>query len=473
MRRISAYKVLKELAGYGDNNKRTAPDAVRPLPPRPAPPKDRKADQVSMRLLKPLAHGPIARLWTALSLSAIGDQLHQMALVWLAVGLVGGDTGYVAAADSVALLLVALFAGAWVEGWEQRRVMMAADLSRSVLAMIPVTAALTGHLTLWTLVVPSVILTAFSGLFDPALQATFPRLAPSRDLLVATNALFDSTIRLARLVGPTLAGILATIIAPVDLMAVNAVSFLGSALALRSLRHALPPQRTIPGAGAEQAPPAPEPTPVLVRLLAGWRAVRRQPLFGYLLWRNGVGGGLWTVAVWLGLPLVVRQRDIHGFGLAGLSAVGLLFSAYGLGNLLGNLLVGSLPLRRPVTMIIGGNLVVGVGFVLIALGTQAPGAWALGLMAAAAAGTAIGGPLAQIPTATLRQTVFSPQEIAAVYRLFMVADCVGTLTAMAVTPTLLRWLPMPAVIAACGVGYITFALLGGGPFMRAEWPRRP
>lgn len=417
-----------------------------------------------MRLLKPLSHGPIARLWTALSLSAIGDQLHQMALVWLAVGLVGGDTGYVAAADSVALLLVALFAGAWVEGWEQRRVMMTADLSRAALAMIPVGAALAGHLTLWTLVVPSVILTAFNGLFDPALQATFPRLAPSRDLLVATNALFDSTIRLARLVGPTLAGILATLIAPVDLMAVNAVSFLGSALALHSLRRALPPQRTIP---------APAPTPVLVRLLAGWRAVRRHPLFGYLLWRNGVGGGLWTVAVWLGLPLMVRQRDIHGFGLGGLSAVGLLFSAYGLGNLLGNLLVGSLPLRRPVSMIIAGNLVVGVGFLFIALGTQAPGAWALGLMAAAAAGTAIGGPLAQIPTATLRQTLFAPQEIAAVYRLFMVADCVGTLAAMAVTPTLLRWLPVPAVIAACGVGYITFALLGGGPFVRAEWPRRP
>ncbi|WP_040850233.1 hypothetical protein, partial [Nitrospirillum viridazoti] len=93
-----------------------------------------------MRLLKPLAHGPIARLWGALSLSAVGDQLHQMALVWLAVGLVGPDTGYVAAADTVALMTVALLAGAWVERWDQGSVMMAADLARAGLAAVPVLA---------------------------------------------------------------------------------------------------------------------------------------------------------------------------------------------------------------------------------------------------------------------------------------------------------------------------------------------
>lgn len=417
-----------------------------------------------MRLFKPLAHAPIARLWGALSLSAIGDQLHQMALVWLAVGLVGGDTGYVAAADSAALLLVALLAGAWTEGRDQRRVMMGADLARAGLALIPVLAAATGHLNLWTLIVPSVALSALSGLFDPALQATFPRLAPTRDLLTAANALFDSTLRLARLVGPALAGALATLVAPIDLMALNAVSFLGSALAVRSLRRPLEQEGAgrPPTAGAMREP-------VLARLLLGWRAVRRQPLFRYLMWRTGVGGGLWTMAVWLGFPLLVRQHDLRGFGLDGLSVVGVLFSAYGAGNLLGNLVVGSLPLRRPVTLVILGNTVLGAGMVLVALGTLAPAPWGLGAMAAAAALAATGGPLSQIPTATLRQTLFPPHEIAAVYRLFMVADCLGTLVGMLAAPSLLAALPTALVIALCGGGYVALAVLGGGRFVRAEW----
>ncbi|MEA1674394.1 MFS transporter [Nitrospirillum sp. BR 11163] len=413
-----------------------------------------------MRLLKPLAHGPIARLWGALSLSAVGDQLHQMALVWLAVGLVGPDTGYVAAADTVALMAVALLAGAWVERWDQGGVMMAADLARAGLAAVPVLAALTGHLTLWTLVVPSVALSALAGLFDPALQASLPRLTADRSLLAATNALFDGTLRLARLVGPTLAGALATLMPPVALMGVNGLSFLASACAVFSVRSHLadPAARTPMRKAAVEA--------LAGRLLAGWRLTRREPPFTYLLWRSGLTGGLWTLTIWLSLPLLVRQQDLAGFGLSGLSALALLFSAYGAGNLISNLVVGSLHpggmlTRRPMALVVAGDALVGGGFVVMALATVVPAPWTLPALALAAAATATGGPLCQIPITTLRQTRFSGGEIAAVFRLFLVLDCLGTLTAMTAAPTLLNLLPTPLVMAACGAAILGMALVFG------------
>ncbi|ASG23395.1 MFS transporter [Nitrospirillum viridazoti] len=414
-----------------------------------------------MRLLKPLAHGPIARLWGALSLSAVGDQLHQMALVWLAVGLVGPDTGYVAAADTVALMTVALLAGAWVERWDQGSVMMAADLARAGLAAVPVLAALTGHLTLWTLVVPSVALSALAGLFDPALQASLPRLTADRSLLAATNALFDGTLRLARLVGPTLAGALATLMPPVALMGVNGLSFLASACAVFSVRSHL----------ADPAGKAPMRAAAAVdslagRLLAGWRLVRREPPFTYLLWRSGLTGGLWTLTIWLALPLLVRQQGLAGFGLSGLSALALLFSAYGAGNLISNLVVGSLPpggvlTRRPMALVVAGDVLVGGGFVVMALATFVPAPWTLPAIALSAAATATGGPVCQIPLTTLRQTRFSGGEIAAVFRLFLVLDCLGTLVAMTAAPTLLNLLPTPLVMAACGAVILGTALIFG------------
>ncbi|MDE1145470.1 MAG: MFS transporter [Azospirillaceae bacterium] len=407
-----------------------------------------------------MAHGPIARLWGALSLSAVGDQLHQMALVWLAVGLVGADTGYVAAADTVALMTVALLAGAWVERWDQGRVMMTADLARAGLAVVPVLAALTGHLTLWTLVVPSVALSALSGLFDPALQASLPRLAEDRALLAATNALFDGTLRLARLVGPTLAGALATLMPPVALMAVNGLSFLTSALAVYSVRGSLGGPDTTAAMHGDGLPS------LGARLLAGWRLVRREPPFTYLLWRTGLTGGLWTLTIWLSLPLLMRQQGVAGFGLSGLSALALLFSAYGAGNLLSNLVVGSLApggvlTRRPMALVMAGDIVVGGGFILLALSTLVPAPWTLGVMAAACTATAMGGPLAQIPVATLRQTRYSGGEIAAVFRLFLVLDCVGTLVAMTAAPTLLSVLPTALVMALAGALVLGVALLWG------------
>ena len=402
-----------------------------------------------MQILKPLAHGPIARLWAGLSLAAIGDQVYRIALIWLSVELAGAEAGWVSAAESAAVLATALFAGAWTERWDHRRTMIGADLVRAILALMPLAAWASGHLSLWTLVIPSVALAALRGVFEPALQASLPRLTPTPTLLAPTNALMDATARLARLVGPTLAGALAAVLPTVGLMAVTAATSLASAGAILSLRRDLP-RRTQDARGSR-----------LEMLMRGVRAVRRRPYFTYILWRGGVVNGLWVVAMWLSLPLAVQRGGLEAFGATGLAVVGLVMGAYGVGNVTGNLIVGGLPIRAPVAMIIAGNAVVGVGLALMGWAAlAAPPAAVIPLMMAASTFTALGGPLSDVPMATLRQSVFPLHEVAAVYRLSIVSDWGGMLLATLLAPMALRVVSPAAAILFCGLGIAAVALFG-------------
>jgi len=405
-----------------------------------------------MRALAPLANGPLARLWVGQSLSAIGDQVARMAVIWLSVELAGSGAGFVASAESAAVLVTALFAGAWTERWDARRTMIGADLVRAGLALVPVAAWMMGRLDLALLVAPAVILTGLRGVFDPALQASLPRLAQGQ-LLLGANALMDATGRIARLVGPALAGALAAVMPVVGLLAVNAVTFVASAVAIASLRKELPRQRPEVSRSRLQA------------LMLGVHAVRRQPLFVYLLWISGIVSGLWMVALWLCVPLVVQREGLSAFGLSGLGVVGLVMGSYGAGNLASNLVIGGLEIRRPVAMVLMGNAVVGAGLALMGLAaTVAPSGLVAPLMMAASAATAVGGPMSDVPLATLRQTRFPLSEVAAVYRLWIVADWGGMALATALAPAVLAFASPAVVMLGCGLAIVIASAPG---FFRA------
>lgn len=402
-----------------------------------------------MQILKPLASGPIARLWAGLSLAAIGDQVYRIALIWLSVELMGSEAGWVTTAEAAIVLVTALFAGAWTEGWDHRRTMIGADLVRAALAITPVIAWATGHLSVWTLLGPSVALAALRGVFEPALQASLPRLAREPALLAPTNALMDATARLARLVGPTLAGALAAILPTVGLLAATTLTSLASAIAIASLKRELPRQ-THDARGSR-----------LEMLTRGVRAIRGRHYFQYLLWAAGAVNGLWVVALWLALPLVVQRGGLQAFGVSGLAVVGLVMGAYGVGNVVSNLIVGGLRIRAPVAMILAGDGVVGVGLALMGwAAVAAPSGLVVPLMMASSAFAALGGPMSDVPMATLRQTVFRLDEVAAVYRLHIVFSWGGMLLATALAPGVLHALSPGITLLACGVGVVAVAVGG-------------
>ncbi len=397
-------------------------------------------------LLRPLGIRPVSLLWGGLTLSAVGDQLYAVALVWVAVDVFGPAAGYLSALQAGCGMLAALLAGRWADRWAQRRAMAGADLVRA--------AVLLGLVAWWlgrggpppvALGVAIVVLAAGEAVFRPALSATLPTLLPDRAMLPAANALFDTTERSARLLGPGLVGVLAGTLPVVHFFSLDAGTFLCSAAAILGL-----------GPGTRH-PPRPRSSLVRTAIGHGFAVVRRHRLLWSVLVVTGPIYGLWYAAFYLALPLLIERAGVTGPGGTGLGAFGLVISAYGCTNLLATLVVGSRPVpAHPGRMMFCGSVIVGLGTAALGLGMTG----GLPTLIAAAGFAAIGGPMKDIPTAVLRQTELPPGEVASAMRAFMVAGYAGVLVAMLLAPTIARALDPQRLVAICGAGLVACAAWG-------------
>jgi hypothetical protein len=115
---------------------------------------------------------------------------------------------------------------------------------------------------------------------------------------------------------------------------------------------------------------------------------------------------------------MVKEHDPTLFGFHGLASLGLIVGACGVGDVVGNLVAGSVRFRRPLSTMFLGYVAMGGGFALIALaawGLENPYKLPAMMLAGAVAG--LGGPFYFIPMITRMQTVYRGAEIARVFRL--------------------------------------------------------
>ncbi len=188
-----------------------------------------------MGIIAALRQGHLAILWVSQVFSAVGDQLYTIAVIWIAIRVAGGNGALVAAVQSASALLLGPIGGVYADRWDRRAIMIGADVARALAVLTLASIALLGSLQLWQLVAVAMVLGSLSTLFRPALRASLPMLAGDVRTLQATNGLMDATQRLARAVGPALAGLLVAIIPLGHFFTVDAVSFVISALAVLSL----------------------------------------------------------------------------------------------------------------------------------------------------------------------------------------------------------------------------------------------
>ncbi len=418
-----------------------------------------------MRIFHPLRNPPTALLWAGLSLSAIGDQLYSVGVGWIGVGILGAHAGYLTSLQFLVLLLTALGIGRWADRWEQLRSMIGADLTRAVILLAVVAAWLAaGTPSATGLVVAIVVLALCQAVFQPALQTILPGIVADTAMLPAANGLLDATDRSARLIGPGLVGVLASVLPTVHFLTVDAISFLCSAAALLRIGWLRPGLASPRATGHEAA---------WRGVLRGIRALSAYPLLGYHLKVTGLMNGAWYALFFFALPLAIEQRGVHGplgssVGAAGLGAYGLVISAYGSTNLAATLVFGSrLMPGRPQFQMYGGSIVTGLGMMLIAAALLLPAGWVLpGLMAASAL-SAIGGPMKDIPMAVLRQTRIAPADMGAAMRAIMAATSAGTLAALLLVPGLIASVGLLPVIIGCGGVVVAVGVVALGLF--SDW----
>jgi DHA3 family macrolide efflux protein-like MFS transporter len=397
-------------------------------------------------MLKALRQPQLLRLWFGQAFSSVGDEIYRVGLTWLAVGLLGANTGYLTAGQTASLMLLSFIGGKWADHWHPIKTMVGVDLLRALIVLIPVAISFYRPVPMSVLWPVALTLSALSAFFDPATQSVIPLLAKDVPMMQATNGLMGTTIRMARMVGPAIVGLLASWIPMIHFFTLDALTFFVSALSVYSLRHFIK---------IDEAP-VKKRRSFLESIRAGFELVREKPGMNYIFFAKAVTAGTWNLSLMIGFPLLIHevtQGDARAFGLV--------MASYGLGNFSGALYFGQRERRRLWQMMFAGYIYLGLGFVLIGL---APGIWWI-VVAAALAG--LTGPMNDLAFIDLMQTSFPVRDLTKVFRLRMAVESAGTLFFSLISPWMIKLTSVRAVIIACGIAWI---LTGAGGLFKSPSP---
>jgi DHA3 family macrolide efflux protein-like MFS transporter len=393
-----------------------------------------------MLMLQALRNRAIALLWGGQAASAIGDEIYRMALIWLAIGLVGTDSGYLAAGQMAALLTLSIVGGKWADHWDQFRTMIWVDSLRAVIVLLPVFLVHFMPLSMTILWVVALSLSSLSAFFEPAVQAMIPRFSPDLPTLRAANGLMSTTLRLARVAGPGIVGICVLFLPTIHFFTLDALTFVVSALSIVALQKEKP-FRVLASKK--------EKVGFRESVVSGFHAIQHSKRMRFIIFAKALTGGSWSLGYSLGLALMVHEIAPHD-----VRAFGAVIGSYGVGNLGAALYFGNTPRVHSCFLMFWGYVSLGVGFVMVAFAPNLP------LMMIAAAIAAIGGPLNDLPFADIIQASFPLEEIAKVFRLRMALETAAMLVAMVFSPLLFRFFPIHIVVAWSGVFTLAIGVAG-------------
>ena len=271
-----------------------------------------------------LRHRNYRLYFSGQSLSLIGTWMTRVAQSWLVYRLTGSSLllGLVGFASQIPTFLVAPFAGVWVDRLNRHRTLVVtqalAMLQSGLLAVFSLTHTIT--------VTHVLVLGAFQGIinaFDmPARQAFVVELIEDRADLSNAIALNSSMVNAARLLGPSIAGILIAAVGEGWCFFVDAVSYLAVLASLLAMRIKPRARRH-------------HHEHVMTELGEGFRYVFGTPTIRAILW-------LLALVSLMGMPYqvlmpVMANRVLHG----GPHTFGFLMASAGVGALAGTLYLAS------------------------------------------------------------------------------------------------------------------------------------
>jgi len=273
------------------------------------------------------------RLFLASVVSLAGDWFSFVAVASLVTELTGrrGAPAYVYAATVIPVFLASPIAGMIADRFDRRRTLVIADLAR-----VPIALAL-GLAAYWhsvTLAVTSTILLAVGASFsDPIASAATPNLVAEEDLASA-QALMGAVWGSMLMVGAGIGGVVAEVFGRQTAFAIDAASFLISAIAIAGIRRPMQEGRASQTGSIREAIAYIRATPTVLRLIFAKVGVSAA---------NGIVGLL---------PAFATRR----FAFSDI-ATGLLFAARGLGAMLGPIFargaIGATPTVRKIIIVCG------------------------------------------------------------------------------------------------------------------------
>lgn len=362
-----------------------------------------------------LARPGLKGLLAADVVSRIGSQFATLALPWFVLVTSGSATrmGLVFAVELVPVVILGIPSGSVVARFGSRQVMIAGDVVQALLISLVPILHLAGLLPFWTLLVIVACTGAISAPYLAAQRTVIPDLAGSDEAVVtACNTLVETSTWTSRLIGPSVAGLAIAWMGALNLLWIDAATFVFSAVALIGV-----PRRDATSEPGEPGGSGQAPTGGLfdgVRCVLSDRVLRR-------LAAVATGYGMLIPVITLSLPLLAVSRYGGNPRVAGW-----LFGAWGAGAVCGSLgvmrLAGRitplrigalaavgicvptwfLPLHQPALtvgaiMLVSGMFIPALNAPLISLiSTRAPRALLAQVMAVVVTANLVAGPVAYV-----------------------------------------------------------------------------
>jgi MFS family permease len=183
-------------------------------------------------------HADFLRLWAAQAVSAYGSRITRTALPIIAITMLDQPesiVGVLMASQLAPGVVLALFAGGYVDRGNKRGILIGADLVRALaVASLTLTWAL-GMLSMVHVIAVGAIVGAASAMFQITDNAYLPALI-GKHQLEEGNAKIESTEAIAEITGPASAGVLIAALGAPLAVAIDAASYLWSAALLGRIR---------------------------------------------------------------------------------------------------------------------------------------------------------------------------------------------------------------------------------------------
>jgi len=130
-----------------------------------------------------------AILWSGQAISFLTSTVMQMALIWH-LAMTTGSAGILALASLAGfapMALLGMFAGALVDRWNRKLVMIGADAYLALVALGLGLATLAGDLPVWLVVTVIAVRSVGTAFHTPAISAVTPLLVPEEHLAKAAG----------------------------------------------------------------------------------------------------------------------------------------------------------------------------------------------------------------------------------------------------------------------------------------------
>lgn len=263
-------------------------------------------------------------LWLANLLSMTGSRISRIGLVLYIFHTTGriADIAFLIALETLPGILFVPFAGVAVDRASKKLVMMLADAGRAICLL-----AIIIHPSYWMIYLMIALHAIGSVFYEPAKSAALPLIVKTGELPRA-NGIEQSSNNMVLILGPIIGAELFTRLGLKVALIIDMATFLGSMILISQLRIRKAEGQAEVSAGS-----------TLTNIIEGWRYIARRLLVRHVIIVFFVS--LLCVGLWLPLAPFFVTDFLHGSD----RVLGLQFGMFGLGGVIGSLLVPDLVKR--------------------------------------------------------------------------------------------------------------------------------